>query len=187
MKRKLHRSRRSVFGRRGMHPALKTLLWIVACVAVVALGYFGAMVISEGKLPEIEMEVGGDHSADVNKPDSTPNTDKEPNDDKQDGTTPPPADKPVATADGIRAFYLPLDSLTAADVADTLSAARNAGFTAVVFDLQDGADRRPHRPRQQPFLGVVRRRSQRRRQEVAESLRPCRTGLYQRFGGRTEE
>lgn len=137
MKRKLHRSRRSVFGRRGMHPALKTLLWIVACVAVVALGYFGAMVISEGKLPEIEMEVGGDHSADVNKPDSTPTPDKKPDGDKQDGTTPPPADNPVATADGIRAFYLPFDALTAADVADTLSAARNAGFTAVVFDLKD--------------------------------------------------
>lgn len=137
MKRKLHRSRRSVFGRRGMHPALKTLLWIVACVAVVALGYFGAMVISEGKLPEIEMEVGGDHSADVNKPDSTPTHDKKPDGDKQDGTTPPPADNPVATADGIRAFYLPFDALTAADVADTLSAARNAGFTAAVFDLKD--------------------------------------------------
>lgn len=137
MKRKLHRSRRSVFGRRGMHPALKTLLWIVACVAVVALGYFGAMVISEGKLPEIEIEVGGNQSADVNKPDSTPNTDKEPNDDKQDGTTPPPADKPVATADGIRAFYLPFDALLAEDLETTLSAARNAGFTAVVFDLKD--------------------------------------------------
>ena len=137
MKRKLHRSRRSVFGRRGMHPALKTLLWIVACVAVVALGYFGAMVISEGKLPEIEMEVGGNQSADVNKPDSTPNTDKEPNDDKQDGTTPPPADKPVATAEGIRAFYLPFDALLAEDLETTLSTARNAGFTAVVFDLKD--------------------------------------------------
>lgn len=139
MKRKLHRSRRSVFGRRGMHPALKTLLWIVACVAVVALGYFGAMVISEGKLPEIEIEVGGDHSADVNKPDHTPNTDKEPTDDTQNGgsTVTPPADKPVATAEGIRAFYLPHTALLAEDLETTLSAARNAGFTAVVFDLKD--------------------------------------------------
>lgn len=139
MKRKLHRSRRSVFGRRGMHPALKTLLWIVACVAVVALGYFGAMVLSEGKLPEIEMEVGGDHSADVNKPDHTPTPDKEPTDDTQNGgaTVTPPADNPVATAEGIRAFYLPHTALLAEDLETTLSAARNAGFTAVVFDLKD--------------------------------------------------
>ncbi len=139
MKRKLHRSRRSVFGRRGMHPALKTLLWIVACVAVVALGYFGAMVISEGKLPEIEIEVGGNNSADVNKPDSTPNTDKEPDDNQQNGgsTVTPPADKPVATAEGIRAFYLPHATLLSDELDSTLSAAYNAGFNAVVFDLKD--------------------------------------------------
>ena len=138
MKRKLHRSRRSVFGRRGMPPVLKTLLWIVACVAVVALGYFGAMVISEGKLPEIE--VGGNQTTDVNKPDSTPNTDKDTDDDKQDGgsNVTPPADKPVATADGIRAFYLPVSDLSV----DTLSEmsllrdAAQAGFNAVVFDLK---------------------------------------------------
>lgn len=141
MKRKLHRSRRSVFGRRGMHPALKTLLWIVACVAVVALGYFGAMVISEGKLPEIEIEVGGNQSADVNKPDSTPNTDKEPNDDTQNGgsAVTPPADKPVATAEGIRAFYLPSSALSVDTLMETstLQDAAAAGFNAVVFDLKD--------------------------------------------------
>lgn len=138
MKRKLHRSRRSVFGRRGMPPALKTLLWIVACVAVVALGYFGAMVISEGKLPEIE--VGGNQSTDVNKPDSTPNTDKDTDDDKQDGgsNVTPPADKPVATADGIRAFYLPFSDLSVDTLSEVslLRDAAQAGFNAVVFDLK---------------------------------------------------
>ena len=139
MRRKLNRSRRSVFGRRSMHPALKTLLWIVACVAVVALGYFGAMVISEGKLPEIEIQVGGNNSADVNKPDSTPNTDNDNDNDTQNGGSDvtPPANDPVATVDGIRAFYLPHSALLADDLENTLSAARNAGFTAVVFDLKD--------------------------------------------------
>ena len=137
MKRKLHRSRRSVFGRRGMHPALKTLLWIVACVAVVALGYFGAMVISEGKLPEIEIQVGGNNSADVNKPDNTPDTDTNTDTEPGDTNTTKPSVDVVPTGDGIRAFYLPHSALLADDLESTLSAAHNAGFTAVVFDLKD--------------------------------------------------
>ena len=57
MRRKLHRSRRSVFGKRGMSPALKTFLWVIVCVAVVALGYFGAMLMSGDGLPQIQPDV----------------------------------------------------------------------------------------------------------------------------------
>lgn len=139
MKRKLHRGRRSVFGRNGMHPALKTLLWIVACVVVVALGYFGAMVVSEGGLPQIDIKVGsGNDTPDTNKPATTPTGGNTANDDDlaTPDDLPPPADTPSAT-DGIRAFYLSPAALTADSLDTTLSAAYKTGFTAVVFDLKD--------------------------------------------------
>jgi len=135
MKRKLHRSR-NVFRRRGLPPFLKTLLWIVVCVAVVALGYFGAMMISEGGLPQIDIEVGGGDTPDTNKPADTPDTNNKDSDDTvtQPDDPTPPADTPSDT-EGIRAFYLPSSTLNA-DAA-LLREAAAAGFNAVVFDLKD--------------------------------------------------
>ncbi|MBR3778847.1 MAG: hypothetical protein IKL13_03875 [Clostridia bacterium] len=138
MRRKLKRGRRSVFGKRGMPPALKTVLWIVVCVAVVAVGYFGAMLVSDGGLPtkphtpssNIENPAGN-----PNTPDGGGNTDDEP-------TTPdtpkPPVNTPDVTED-IRAFYLPSSALSVDTLRSSgiLTAARGAGFNAVVFDLKD--------------------------------------------------
>lgn len=132
MKRKLHRSRRSVFGRRGMHPALKTLLWLVVCVAVVALGYFGAMLLSGDGLPSIDTEVDSNSPAAPEIPGNT-NEDGE-HADTVDPT--PPSDTPSST-EGIRAFYLSPAALTDGSLDATLSAAYKAGFNAVVFDLKD--------------------------------------------------
>lgn len=135
MRRKLHRSR-NVFGKRGMPRGLKTLLWVVACVAVVALGYFGAMLVSEGGLPHPDVQVGGDTTPDV--PD---NNNNHSGNNTQSGTdTPaPPTDTPVATEDGIRAFYLPVSMLSVDTLSETstLQDAAKAGFNAVVFDLKD--------------------------------------------------
>lgn len=128
MKRKLKRSHRSVFGRRGMPPALKTLLWIVICVSVVALGYFGAKLTSEGRRPQPDLQVSGS--------DTTPSQ-------PQSGTENPdvPADQPSTPADvaNIRAFYLPTSALSVDSLTDTslLQEAKAAGFNAVLFDLKD--------------------------------------------------
>lgn len=135
MKRKLRRSRRSVFGRRGMHPALKTLLWVVVCVAVVALGYFGAMLMSEGGLPQTQPDVqvgGSDTPSTPDKPADTPDTDKPTTPDKPTPNTP-------TTTDGIRAFYLPASALSVDTLSEvsTLHDAAAAGFNAVIFDLKD--------------------------------------------------
>lgn len=135
MKRKLRRSRRSVFGRRGMHPALKTLLWVVVCVAVVALGYFGAMLMSEDGLPQIQpdVQVGGNDTP------STPDTPADkPNADKPTIPNKPTPSTPTMT-DGIRAFYLPVSALSVDTLSETatLQEAAAAGFNAVIFDLKD--------------------------------------------------
>ncbi|MBQ7088927.1 MAG: hypothetical protein IJN04_04715 [Clostridia bacterium] len=144
MKRKLHRSR-NVFGKRGMPRGLKTLLWVVVCVAVVALGYFGAMLVSEGGLPQPDLQVGGDNTPDT--PDA-PNSD---NNNNSNGDAPadpdqpaPPADTPALT-ERIRAFYLPVSDLSvdALSKASLLQDAAQAGFNAVVFDLK-GADGTMH-------------------------------------------
>lgn len=128
MKRKLKRSRQSVFGRRRMPPALKTTLWLLICVSVVAAGYFGAMLVSEGGLAK--PNTSADTS--VGTPDSP---------DKGDSTPSPDTPKqPVSTPDvseSIRAFYLPHSALVAENLADTFTAANQAGFNAVVFDLKD--------------------------------------------------
>lgn len=127
MKRKLNRSRRSVFGKRSMPPALKTFLWILVCVSVVAAGYFGAMLASKGALPHPDTSV--DTSID------TPHTP-----DDGGAVSPDVPDSPTDTptdTDSIRAFYLPPSALSAADLSATLTAAQEAGFNAVVFDVKD--------------------------------------------------
>lgn len=125
MKRKLKRSRQSVFGKRGMSPALRTVLWVVVCAAVVAAGYFGAMLASKGGVSTPDTSV----DTSVGAPDNSDS-------DSRPDTPAPPADTPDVTA-SIRAFYLPYSALSAEDLASTLTAAQQAGFNAVVFDLKD--------------------------------------------------
>lgn len=116
-----------------MPPFLKTLLWIVVCVAVVAAGYFGAMLVSDGGLPKPDIQASDvDTPATPNRPGSNTNRD----DDKP--TTPDTPKPPVDTPDvseSIRAFYLPFDRLTSDSA--VLKAGAEAGFNAVVFDLKD--------------------------------------------------
>lgn len=131
MRRKLRRTG-NVFGKRGMPPALKAILWIVACVAVVALGYFGAMLLSEGGLPQPDVQVDTNTPGTTDQPttNSTTHNNQEPTQ---------PSDTPAASFDGIRAFYLPSDALSPDTLSETatLSEAAAAGFNAVVFDLKD--------------------------------------------------
>lgn len=129
MKQKLRRSRRSVFGKKRMPPALKTFLWVVVCVAVVAAGYFGAMWVSEGGLPTPDTQASHIDTPDVN---STPDAEDTPTPDAPQT----PTNTPVST-DNIRGFYLPAFALKADNLATTFSAARAAGFNAVVFDVKD--------------------------------------------------
>lgn len=139
MKRKLRRSRRSVFGRKEMPRALKVFLWVVVCVAVVALGYFGAMLLSGDGLPQMQpdVQVGGSDNATPNQPD-TDSGDATP--DTPDTPAKPKPNAPTAT-DGIRAFYLPSSALSVDTLSEvsTLHDAAAAGFNAVVFDLKDAA------------------------------------------------
>lgn len=134
MKRKLKRSRRSVFGRRKIPSALKAVLWIAVCVVVVAVGYFGAMWASEGggskpdsPAADSDVSVGASDS-----PDDGNNTD----DEHVDDGSKPSADTTASTEE-IRAFYLPHSALTAENLPTTLTAAYEAGFNAVLFDLKD--------------------------------------------------
>lgn len=136
MKRKLKRGRRSVFGKRGMPPFLKTVLWIVVCVAVVATGYFGAMLVSNGGLPTKPHAPSSNVSTPVGNPETPGNDDNNDNEHTTPDTPTPPADTPDVT-ETVRGFYLPASSLDAEDLASTFAAARAAGFNAVVFDLKD--------------------------------------------------
>ena len=138
MKRKLKRGRRAVFGKRGIPPFLKAMLWIVVCVAVVAAGYFGAMMVADGGLPTKPKTP----SSNIDTPAGNPNTPDTPNsggnteDDDPPDTPTPPVETPDVTED-IRAFYLPHSALKADTLTSTLQAAYHAGFNAVVFDLKD--------------------------------------------------
>ena len=134
MKRKLKRGRRSVFGRRGMPPALKTTLWILVCIAVVAAGYFGAMWASEGGLPKPDVQ------SNAETPAITPNTPNNGGTGDDEPITPDTPNRPVDTpssTEDMRAFYLPHSALTADNLPSTLTAAYDAGFNAVLFDLKD--------------------------------------------------
>lgn len=137
MRRKLKRGRYPVFAkRRGMPPFLKAMLWIVVCVAVVAAGYFGAMVVSDGGLPTRPKTP----SSNIETPAGNPNTPNQGGNTDNKPTTPDTPKPPVDTPDvseSIRAFYLPAFALSGEDLDATFSAARAAGFNAVVFDLKD--------------------------------------------------
>lgn len=133
MRRKLKRGRYNVFGKRGMPPALKTFLWILVCVTVVAAGYFGAMWASNGSLPTLDIP-----SSNTDKPATSP---EKPSGNGGSGNdqdvTPDTPVTPPSSAEEIRAFYLPHSALTADNLSTTLTAAYNAGFNAVLFDLKD--------------------------------------------------
>ena len=132
MKQKLRRSRRSVFGKRRTHPALKALLWIVVCVAVVSAGFFGAKWMTEG--PSVQDTSVGDSAT----PDTPSKGDT--NDDQQvkPEDAKPSVDTPAIT-ESIRAFYLPVSELSVDTLSETstLQNAAKAGFNAVIFDLKD--------------------------------------------------
>ncbi len=125
MRQKLHRGRRSVFRKR--NPAPRIIGGIVAAVAVVAIGFFGAKWLNEH--PVITPD--GSAEPTVSAPASTPS---EPN-----GSAPTKPDAPTtpATADTVRGFYLPFTALSGDSLSATLSAAKEAGFNAVLFDLKD--------------------------------------------------
>lgn len=122
MRQKLHRGRRSVFRKR--NPVPRIIGTVVLAVAVVAGGFFGAKWISEHPVTEPM----GSEEPTVSAP--APDTDVSAPADAPADTTP---DAP-ATADTVRGFYLPLSKIS--DTA-LLSKAKEAGFTAVIFDLKD--------------------------------------------------
>ena len=118
MRQKLHRGKRPVFRKR--NPALRIIGTVVVVVAIIAGGFFGAKFISER--PQTAPETQEEQTA----PTTT--------------TTTKPTTKPkdeTATLTTVRAFYLPFSALLKEDLADTLSAAKKAGFNSVVFDLKD--------------------------------------------------
>ena len=120
MRVKLHRGRRSVFRKR--NPAPRIIGGILAAVAVMAIGFFGAKWVSERPAISPDDSSAPTVSAPV---DSTP------------------ADAPATEApttpstDTVRGFYLPFSALTGDGLTATLTAAHEAGFNAVVFDLKD--------------------------------------------------
>ncbi|MBE6807628.1 MAG: hypothetical protein E7527_06475 [Ruminococcaceae bacterium] len=126
MGQKLHRGRRSVFRKR--RTGLKTFLGILLAVVIVASGYLAAMFLGpKGSAPvSNDAEPSASQSAPASTAPTTPST-----------PAPPEADKPVAVPSGLRGFYLPHAALTDDGLPTTLSAAKQAGFTAVVFDLKD--------------------------------------------------
>ena len=132
MKQKLRRSRRSVFGKRRTHPALKALLWIVVCVAVVSAGFFGAKWMTEG--PSVQDTSVGD-SATPDTPSKGDTNDDQP---VKPEDAKPSVDTPAIT-ESIRAFYLPVSELSVDTLSETftLQNAAKAGFNAVIFDLKD--------------------------------------------------
>ena len=120
MRQKLHRGRRSVFRKR--NPAPRIIGGILAAVAVVAIGFFGAKWMTEHPVTAPD-----DSSAPtVSAPDTSA-----PADVPADSTPTPP------TADTVRGFYLPFSALTGDSLTTTLATAKEAGFTAVLFDLKD--------------------------------------------------
>ncbi|MBQ6848934.1 MAG: hypothetical protein IJN76_02640 [Clostridia bacterium] len=124
MRQKLNRGRRSVFRKRSKAPRI--IGGVLAAVAIVAVGFFGARWIHE-------------HPTTVPADTATtaPST--------SNPTAPAPTSKPTApvtptvpaTADTVRGFYLPFSALTGDGLATTLTAAKQAGFNAVLLDLKD--------------------------------------------------
>lgn len=141
---KLNRGRQKVFTKK--NTALHTVLTVLACVAVVALGFFGAQLLD--KLPAADKP---DSSA-SDTPDTTTTTTTSPSrptePDKPAGTQP-------STLSDVRAFYLPISALRdAANLPSTLKQAADAGFNSVVFDLKDSTGQLNYRFACQPAQQV---------------------------------
>ena len=122
---KLHRNQR-VFRRK--HPVLRAVLWAIACVAVVALGFFGA-----GMMDKVHTAPPAAESTLLTEGTTATTPTTQP--------TKPAPDEPADTTPAdttLRGFYLPLSALRNGDtLPTTLKQAAKAGFTAVVFDLKD--------------------------------------------------
>lgn len=132
---KLRRTR-SVFRKRRVHPAVKTLGSIILCLGVMAGGFFTAKWVTEKQQGQPDTEtVQPLTPPPSNKPGGNANR---PNDDKEDVVIPGDNTPDTPTSlDSIRAFYLPFSALQSDALPATLSAAHKAGFNAVLFDLKD--------------------------------------------------
>lgn len=122
MGQKLHRSSRTVFRRR--NPIWRILLTVVPAIAIVALGFFGAKLLWE--TPQDSSEpVTGQTVTTTDTPTQTTTTTQPEN---------------TAAMDALRAFYLPHSVLTnQTALTATLQQAKEAGFTAVLFDMKDAS------------------------------------------------
>lgn len=118
MRMKLNRGRRSVFRKR--NPLLKIVAWGLAAAAIVAAGFFGAKWLSERPVVDPTPE---EVPAATQPAETTASTTAKP----QEGTA----------VSQVRGFYLPFSALKSDGLTDTLAAAADAGFNAVVFDLKD--------------------------------------------------
>lgn len=124
----MHRYNRSVFRKKRTWP--RTIGWIVGCVLVIALGFFGAKMISER--PAVEKPDKPASSA--NATSGTPSEDETSSSGNTPAVKPDEAEKPSH----MRAFYLPFSALReTTTLTGQLQQAAQAGFTSVVFDLKD--------------------------------------------------
>lgn len=123
---KLHRGggRRSMFRSR-RRSFLAVFGWGLAAVAVVALGFFGAMLLQE--TPPLSAD--GPSDIPTTQPTNTVQTT-----DTTHTPVPPAAD----TTHAVQGFYLPFSALRdSVTLQGTLEQAAAAGFNSVVFDLKD--------------------------------------------------
>ncbi len=122
---KLHRKRRVFRDRR---PARRIILSIVAAIAVIALGFFGAKYFTEHPI-QIDSDKTPAQSTASSLPDDTASA---PENTPSVNTTPTPANGKT------RGFFLPTKALhNTAALKTTLKEAADAAFTHVVFDLKD--------------------------------------------------
>ncbi|MBQ8684437.1 MAG: hypothetical protein IJ518_07990 [Clostridia bacterium] len=123
---KLNRGRHKVFGKK--KTGLRTALWALACVVIIAAGFFGAKLLDSP--PPTDNPASSDRVPESEPDTSTP----QPSVPEQPAITQP--DSP----DTLRAFYLPFSALRdTAGLSATLQQAKAAGFNSVVFDLKDNA------------------------------------------------
>lgn len=131
MGQKLHRGRRSVFRKR--RSPLKTILWLFVAVCIIGGGYLMAMLVA----PQAQQAMTAQQETDIPQHSPIDTKPTQPSPTKPAAPTQPSPEDAGTVPTGIRGFYLPHAALTDAKLADTLSAAKQAGFTAVMFDLKD--------------------------------------------------
>lgn len=125
---KLHRNRRVFRGRRLLPRILAS---VAGATAIIAIGFFGAKHFAEHPTKSEPSE----------SPSSEPNSVSAPADAPQSTTsTSSNNDTPTLSLDTVKAFYLPYSALSDAQtLSNTLTAAADAGFNSVVFELKDSA------------------------------------------------